>query len=172
MKYLKLYELFSDKHIPFTLTGISDNFCKYSFVADDDKYDCIFSFSKTVRYWERFYYNSSRSDSMPYDEVNKNPYNIVSTITNITIDFLNRFNPNILTIDHIYMDNEKFQKEKLNKRANINYQYLKNYLTGYKIDYYNIFGSTICLIYKEGFDYTNVLKSINSDDDIYKISLK
>ena len=79
--------------------------------------------------------------------------------------------PTILIIKHIPMTKD-FRLTRLNKRASINYQYLKNLSIikkgQYELRYYNkgegFGGITICLIVKKGFngyieyDYSNIFQ--------------
>lgn len=66
------------------------------------------------------------------------PKEIISCVTAITKDFIERFNPNNVLILHIPMDNEQGDSPYPNKRARINYRYLSQ-IGGYSIRMFNIF---------------------------------
>ena len=104
---------------------------------------------KYLKYFEnQFEYN------LVTDKPNEKVYdNIISTITDITHDFIRKVNPNAIIIHHIPMRRETEETKKLNYRALLNYQYLKH-IPGYELIYYNMIGyksNTICYMVKPEF---------------------
>jgi len=94
----------------------------------------------------------------------KNLLDLLQIVTNITLDFISKKNPEILLIKHANMDMEEVSSKHMNKRSRINYKFLKNKLSGYELKYYakgNEWFSdlTLCCIYKpdkqEDIDYIN-----------------
>jgi len=91
--------------------------------------------------------------------------NLMEIITKITIDFINKQNPDILCFNHKNMDNEtSVPTNQLNKRARLNFRTLKGKLpTGYILSCWSnhqIFNdfATTTIIYKEGVDIEPLVK--------------
>ena len=86
---------------------------------------------------------------------------LLTIITNITLDFIKNYNPDIILIKHVNMDQEDVPFNKWNKRSKLNYQFLKDKIpSGYKLSYYakgneHFSDVTMCYIYKN-----------NKEDDI------
>lgn len=94
---------------------------------------------------------------------------LTHTISNIIISFLNKYNPNIVLLNHKDMNNEyEVPSNKLNKRANILFKYLKGKIPNiYVISYWSnnqIFqnsdskASTTCIISKKEADISTLIK--------------
>ena len=171
MKYIKLFELFENpKKIEFTFKKINDNQYGYYFDIEDKRFGVYFDVFNGM--WERNYFRIKKNDEeTPYSRYEK-PYGIankiISSVTYITEKFFKKFKPTILKIVHIPMENENnLDGTRLNKRAFINYQYLKNLpiiKSGkYELRYYNRsridtytnekkYGVSICLIIIKGFN--------------------
>jgi len=166
MKYIKLFELFeTPQKVEFQFKKLSNNQYGYYFTLKDIEFGIYFD--KFNGIWDRSYFriNTPVGKSLKsYDMANK----IVSSVTYITNEFFKKFKPTILGIIHIPMENENnLDGTKLNKRAFINYKYLKNLpiiKSGkYELRYYNkwridpntsekIYGVSICLIVIKGFN--------------------
>jgi hypothetical protein len=166
MKYIKtkfekyFEELdFSRKNIDFTIVDSSDGFVDYLFEVDDITYDVGFD-KEFDNFWTRSYENSEHTE-LDHSQSNKNPLKIVSAVTNVTEDFIKKYNPDAIIIYHVKMKNEKCPVDKLNKRAKINYYYLKD-IKGYNLVYYNQLGitgevkTTNCILYKKGVDISPI----------------
>ena len=166
MKYIKLFELFENpKKVEFTFKKINDNQYGYYFNVKNIHFGVYFSGINGL--WDRFYFRIKKpigDNTKTFDMANK----IISSVTYITNDFIKKYNPTILEIAHIPMENEdNLDGTSLNKRAFINYQYLKNlpiiksgkyelrYYNKSKIDTYTNekkYGVSICLIIIKGFN--------------------
>jgi hypothetical protein len=149
MLFLKCFEHFTEKEVDFKLVINKPDNKIYNLAIDDIIYYVEFSlYEKNI--WLREY-DTKKGE---LEQVNKNPFNIVSGITQVTKDFIKNNNPNAIFIQHIPMNNENQYKPQLNKRAKINYNYLKN-ISGYKLEYYNQLTSgqltTVCYMVKPTF---------------------
>lgn len=152
MKHIKtINELFDNEGIEYNLVSATNNFVTYQFESDNKSFKCIFTnCEKDV--WERDY----SEDYNHREQININPYKIISTITNITIDFINSHKPKFIIINHLPMIGEKLLKNDKNKRAKVNYNFLsKNLPINYKLYYYNKGNNTYCIIYNDSFDISN-----------------
>jgi hypothetical protein len=89
--------------------------------------------------WEREY-----STNQGLAVLNANDaYNILETITNITLDFIERYEPNNITIFHIKKNKEESgDPRKPSKRALINKKYLEPAINKLDDYYYKLLGST------------------------------
>jgi hypothetical protein len=149
MLFLKCFEHFTEKEVEIKLVINKLDNKIYNLVIDDIIYYVEFSLYEN-NIWLREY-DTKKGE---LEQVNKNPFNIVSGITQVTKDFIKNNNPNALFIPHIPMNNENQYKPQLNKRAKINYNYLKG-IVGYKLEYYNelISGqlTTACYMVKPAF---------------------
>jgi len=88
--------------------------------------------------WEREY-----STSKGLAVLNANDaYNILETITNITLDFIERYEPDNITIFHIKKKKESGDTTKPSKRALINKKYLEPAINKLDDYYYKLLGST------------------------------
>ena len=93
---------------------------------------------------------------------------LIKILTNIAISFLMEVNPNVLLFNHKDMENEyDLPYNKLNKRAEIFYKFLKDKIpTGYVLSYwYNNYyqdeesrASISCLIYKQNTDLSALVE--------------
>jgi hypothetical protein len=176
MKYIKtnfekyFEELdFSRKDSDFTMVDSSDDLVDYLFEVDDITYEVQFDrIMKTVEFdnlWTRSYENAEHNKWYT-SQSNKNPLRIINTVTNITEDFIEKYNPDAIIMYHTNMKNETCPVDKLNKRAKINYYYLKD-IKGYNLVYYNqIRGNEVrttnCILYKEGVDISHIPKKLSS----------
>ncbi len=167
MKYMKYFEEIelSARNKPFN--KISDK--RYEFTTDELTYivDFIPSFIKQYKScWSR-QYDLKTNREIEFHQSNKNPYNILSTVTEITENFLKEKNVEVLIITHTLMNSEECPIDKLNKRARVNYQYLKS-IDGYQIRYFNqeLFSgngsvSTNCIMFKPGIDINPIIETWN-----------
>lgn len=148
MKHLKrINELFDSSSLEYKLALEKDDYYVYEFEIDDYMVECDFS-NLSEEIWEREYNINGR-----YDLQVNNPYKIVSTVTDITINFINLVKPDAILIKHLPMDVENVKDGKKNKRATINYQYLSKRLPKeYKLHYENEGRKTYCVIYNNNFD--------------------
>lgn len=175
MKYIKLFEeLNFDRNIPIDFkTNIGNNKIEYKFFFTERLF-CV----KFGRYdfknldtkedytlWERSYGLQYPNGLMKTNELHlklNKLMDLISIVSDITIDFIKNNNPGILLIKHENMEEEYDNKKieivdygKMNKRSKINYQFFKNKLSSkYKISYYSYGNGTIskltnCNIYKE-----------------------
>lgn len=166
LKYVKLFENFkkyfeeldfSRNHSDFTMVDSYDSLAEYLSMVDEIEYQIVFE-KKFDNFWTRDYENAEHIGS-GYSQTNKNPLKIVSAVTNVTEDFIKKYNPDAIIIYHINMINEICEIDKLNKRAKINYYYLKD-IKEYNLVYYNqLTGNnndrvrtTNCILYKKGID--------------------
>jgi hypothetical protein len=172
MKYIKtnfekyFEELdFSRKNSDFTMVDSSDNFVEYLSLVDDITYQILFE-REFDDFWTRSYENAEH-DKWYTSQTNKNPLRIVNAVTNITEDFIEKYNPDAIIMHHMNMKNEMCSIDKLNKRAKINYYYLKD-IKGYNLVYYNQIGifdqlrTTNCILHKKGIDISHIPKKLSS----------
>jgi len=121
---------------------------------------------KEIIMWCRDYGLRLSCNSISIVELNLLPnqlLDLIAIVTDITLDFIKRNDPEILAINHDNMGQEEVGHSNMNKRSKINYQFLKNKVpTGYSITYYasgneHFSNVTICYIYKEGaeIEYLN-----------------
>lgn len=127
MKFIKLYENFQE--ISFNLSHKDKYVISYEFKIEDDIYDVHFKICEN-NYYQREYNLRRNRD---FDLVNKNPYLIVKTVSNITKKFIEDYSPDIIEIPHISDKNSK--KNEMNLRAKLNYRFLKT-IKDYKFDYF------------------------------------
>lgn len=127
MKYIKVFDNFSE--LLFTKSHEDKYVVSYEFKIEDDIYDVHFKIYEN-NYYQREYNLRRNRD---FDLVNKNPYLIIKTVSNITKKFIEDYSPDIIEIPHISDKNSK--KNEMNMRAKLNYRYLKN-INGYKFDYF------------------------------------
>lgn len=166
MKYIKLFELFDySPMVDYELKKINNNFYCYYFTLNGINFGVYFDLDHHGN-WERNYFRIKKKDNdsaenyafnikEPYGIANK----IISSVTYITNEFIKMIKPTILIIKHIPMTKD-YSSNRLNKRASINYQYLKNLPIikkgQYELKYYNkregLGGITICLIVEKGFN--------------------
>ena len=146
MKYLKYFE----NQFEYNLVTDKPNEKVYDTIIDGiDYYSKYYLYKNNV--WVHDYNYSSNHEINKHRR--KNPDNIISTITDITHDFIRKVNPNAIIIHHIPMRRETEETKKLNYRALLNYQYLKH-IPGYELIYYNMIGyksNTICYMVKPEF---------------------
>jgi hypothetical protein len=121
---------------------------------------------KEIIMWKRDYGLRLSCNSISIVELNLLPkqlLDLIAIITDITLDFIKRKDPQILAINHDNMGQEEVGHSSMNKRSKINYQFLKNKVpNGYNLSYYaagneHFSNVTICYIYKEGeeIEYLN-----------------
>jgi hypothetical protein len=121
-----------------------------------------------ISFYERSY-GSILDDEFLDDQLNLSYVQLLkllTKITQLTINFINNYKPDILKIGHKNMDNEnEVDDDKLNKRAKLNYRFLKESIpNNYNIEYYsnNNFYSdaaTTCFIYKKGIDISGLTEN-------------
>ena len=143
MKYIKIFETFNE--IEFVKSHEDKYSVIYSFNLENDTYDVRFSKNPNNVY-ER---NYNARKNIELELVNKNPYLIIKTVTNITKNFLDEYSPDILVISHVSDKNSV--KNELNMRAKLNYRFLKN-INGFKFNYFYYYGSVILLLSKTNVD--------------------
>lgn len=164
MKYLKFFEEldFRRGNISFRRKRSSDDgFVEYLTTVDNIKYYIIFE-REFDNFWTREY--DAIHSGLGYLQTNKSPLKIVSAVTDITEDFIQKNNPDAIIINHINMKDEDPQMYKLNKRSRINYHYLKD-ISGYDLLYYNQLSgdyvrATNGILYKKGIDSTSMISRI------------
>lgn len=169
MKYLKLYEELDFRRGNSSFRRKkrhSDAFVEYLSTVDGIKYEISFE-RQFGNFWTRDYENAEHV-GFDYSQTNKNPLKIISAVTDVTEDFIKKYNPDAIIIHHINMKNEICETDKLNKRAKINYYYLKD-IKGYNLVYYNqLTGNnqevrtTNCILYKKGIDISPIRKKLSS----------
>lgn len=167
MRYLKYFEEIELTNRNKSFNKISDN--SYEFTTDELTYKVDFIPSFTKKYkscWSR-QYDLKTNREIGFHQSNKNPYNILSTVTEITKDFLKEKDVEVLIIMHTLMENENCPIDKLNKRAKINYQYLKA-IDEYQIKYFNqasysgsVSVCTNCIMFKSGVDIDPIIEQWN-----------
>lgn len=148
MKYLKrINELFDTSHLEYKLVSKSENYYTYEFDIEDREIICEFkNCDKGI--WERVYSVNGR-----FNVLINNPFKVVSTITEITMDFIRKENPEAIVIIHIPIDGEIIKGREKNKRARINYKFLSKSLPSeYQLYYFNDGNKTYCAIHKDSFD--------------------
>ena len=168
MKYIKLFEAFDlSEKVNFTVNNY-ENLIEYLFNIDNYKFRVSFKLEDDDITWERSYkvinYGQGYQTFNSKDNMAKK---IISAVNYITNDFINQNKPDIVYINHILMEykdesgkllkKEVMLSNKLNKRARINYQYLKNLdciKNGeYGLKYFNFINSTegytACYIYNK-----------------------
>ena len=154
MKYIKLFE---------------DNVNKSTrnksvFYIDDIKY--IIQFTEITKNDLTYYdmsYGVDNNGEIDYNELNLGVIALVQLlkkVAKLTSEFLIKYKPEILCIEHKDMNNEDFvPDDKLNKRARSNYRFINNLIPdNYILSYWsnnNIFQteddvcSTTCIIYRK-----------------------
>jgi len=154
MKYIKLFELFDEKRCNFEIIKDYTFFKIYNFSIDDIDYEALFNGKDNIWFFEYRLYNGS------YMEVNKNTYKILSTISSILKDFIDKNNPNAIIMKPKLMSGEIFIKDKLNKRGRIFLQLYK-YFTNleYSILQSLELGQTVMILYKSDFNINELIKS-------------
>jgi hypothetical protein len=103
MKYLRHFEELQVRNRKIKFDKISENI--YEFTTDGSTYivDFIPSFTKNYKScWAR-QYDLKSNKNIAFHQSNKNPYNIISTLTEITEDFLREKDVEILIIMHTLM---------------------------------------------------------------------
>lgn len=161
MKYLKSF----NESVDYSIVENKPGYIQYNFEIENYHFECGFNMRISMDdgdLWVRNYKTVEKNNKI----LNLNPFKILSTLANITKDFLIKINPALLHIEHINTKEEDdyYMGKSLNKRANANYRYLKNIIPDdYTIEYYGV-GNTVCYIKKKGFEY-------NVYDPKYKIGL-
>lgn len=161
MKYIKMFENFNS----FTKSREDKYVVSYEFKIEEIIFDV--HFKKNDVYYEREY--NARKNGEFFSLVNKNPLSIISTVTDITKDFIAEYNPNIIIIHH-YSDNSptskkirntnnyRFDNKTINVRAKANYRNLKT-IKNYILDYYTTsqYNNAVLLIMHKQDVNTNYL---------------
>lgn len=151
MKYLKLFE-----EIDFTLFK-NKNVYLYNLTIEDIPFYVRFLSTIKNKVYIRRYNKDSPEDSFETGYGKKDA--ILSAITEITKQFIKDVKPNCIVIPHIAMSFESGDLDVPNKRAKMNYEYLKN-IPSYNIEYYNALyktnrgiekTETYCFLSKEGY---------------------
>lgn len=105
MIYLKYFEELELTNRKIQYEKINDTV--YQFTTDELIYQVAFTPSLTKKYkscWERGY-DLLHNQDIDYYQANKNPYNILSTVTEITKNFLQEKNVEVLIVLHMLMKN-------------------------------------------------------------------
>lgn len=115
---------------------------KYEF-TNKDNVNFYVEFSPTKNGWTREYGIKNKRNSFTMLE-NPDAINVIRTVTDITVDFIEMFEPETIIIEHIASKKEKgkegFDPNDENQRLRINRRFLIKYLPK---DYeYNNFGPT------------------------------
>ena len=163
MKYLKLFE-----EIDFTLD--KNKFVHiYRFNVDELKFYARFLASVKNKVYVLRYNEDTEGDKFKTGYGKKDK--ILYSVTEIIKQFISDTKPNCIVIPNIAMSFEEGELEGLNKRAQMNYEYLKN-IPGYYLEYYNnlyksgIFEKTLtyCFLIKDGYTPDiNLLMPLNSN---------
>jgi len=178
LKFLKTFE-----ELDFKVSNIKFNRIKdrlYRFTTDGLTYDVIFTPSFADNYksaWSRLYDISSNTE-IDFFQSNKNPLKIVSAVNIITESFLKEKDVEVMIIIHVLMENEKCPIDKLNKRAKINYEYLRK-IPNYNLRYFNqpyfVNGdeciTTNCIMYRDGVDISPIIDSWNKYRKHYEVRI-
>lgn len=163
MKYLKLFE-----EIDFTLDKNKFVYI-YRFNVDELKFYVRFLASVKNKVYILRYNEDTEEDKFRTGYGKKEK--ILSSVTEIIKKFIEEAKPNCIVIPNIAMSFEEGELEGLNKRAQMNYEYLKN-ISGYYLEYYNTlynYGNiqktlTYCFLIKEGYKPDiNLLMPLNSN---------
>jgi len=182
MKYIKLFEAFDlPEKINFKSIKSVDNI-EYDFNIDNYEFRVSFKLDDDDITWERSYKVINYGEGyQTFDSKDNMAKKIVSAVNYITNDFINQNKPDIVYINHILMEykdeNGKLLKKEvmssnnLNKRARINYQYLKNLdcikNDKYGLKYFNFINSTegytACYIYNKELEnkLNNLFSNLN-----------
>jgi hypothetical protein len=180
MKYLKsFFEELDLSNRNITFDKIKED--SYEFTTDELTYkvDFIPSFTKEYKScWSR-QYDLKANREIGFHQSNKNPFKILSTVTEITKDFLKEKDVEVLIIMHTLMENENCPIDKLNKRAKINYQYLKA-IDEYQIKYFNqpffLSGDksvcTNCIMFKKEIDINPIIEMWNRFKPHFEVIVK
>jgi hypothetical protein len=88
--------------------------------------------------WEREYRTLNKGLSVLNTS---DVYNIMETVTKITLDFIGKYEPNNITIFHIKTNKEALN-DKISKRALLNKKYLQPAISQLDNYYYKLLGST------------------------------
>ena len=146
MKYLKLFENYKKE--------IHHDTIYYFFNIDELNFSVSFIqayVNKLENTYERIYKTITKENE--FAEVNKNAYEIIRNVTNITNLFLEEYKPNILIIDHIKSSKDTEDKNIMNLRAKLNYKFLNksNITNNYNFNYFNdtMHTSTILILSKK-----------------------
>ena len=122
--------------------------------SDPDKREIVYEFKNRDNHqFEVVFYNLGDNNwEREYRTLNKglgvlntsDVYNIMETVTKITLDFIRGYEPNIITIFHIKTNKEKKGGEdnKISKRALLNKKYLQPAISQLDNYYYKLLGST------------------------------
>jgi hypothetical protein len=180
MRYIKLFELFSIKaSYPYEEVEAQDSnkYVIYSFKTDKYIYDVIFEKFKDG--WQAEHKIGNPYTYAKLKLTSDNVFKITSTVMHITQKFLEEKTPNYLVILYVGTpdetedpNNKDITKEKINKRARLQSNYLKK-IEGYTPKYYfrinphqgtNNRGNveTCCIFYRNGYDITDIEKEILS----------
>lgn len=163
MKYIKIFEDFNFelKKIDYSISKRSSRFIDYSFIFMDIEFSVSFMYIdvSSVPHWQRDYGLKKYTDNR-YQELKLSPnklVELVSIVNYITTEFIEAIKPKVLMITHINMNNES-NIDGMNKRAKMNYRFLKNSIpSDYKISYYSA-ENTICYIYNKSIDIAPLVK--------------
>ncbi len=183
MKYLKsFFEELNLSNRNITFDKIKED--SYEFITDDLTYRVDFkplhpSFTKLYKScWSR-QYDLKTNKEIGFHQSNKNPFKILSTVTEITKNFLEEKDVEVLIIMHTLMKDEVCTIDKLNKRAKINYQYLKS-ISGYQFRYFNepFFSGweksvcTNCIMFKSGVNIEPIIEIWNKYKTQFEVIVK
>lgn len=119
--------------------------------SDPDKREIVYEFKNKDDYrFEVVFYNLGDNNwEREYRTLNKglsvlntsDVYNIMETVTKITLDFIGKYEPNNITIFHIKTNKEALN-DKISKRALLNKKYLQPAISQLDNYYYKLLGST------------------------------
>lgn len=185
MKYIKLFEAFDlPGKVNFTVNNY-DNLIKYKFNIDNYQFSVNFKLDDDDITWERTYtVNNFGYSYRTFNSKENMAKKIVSAVNYITNDFIKKYKPDIIYINHILMEykddsgkllkREVMSSNKLNKRARINYQYIKNIdciKNGeYDLKYFNFIqnsnGYTACYIYNKKLE-NNINSLFSNLEEVY-----
>ena len=175
MRFIKLFEeLNSDRNTNVKIkerkyTKEGNEIIEFKFLFQDTVFIVKFDSIKKdiLTYWHRSY-GSIEDGELCDEELGlgiSDILNLMQIITKITIDFINKYKPDIIYIDHKDMGNETSVPEnQLNKRGRLNLRTLRGKIPGgYTLSYWSnhkIYGdsATTCIIYKEGVNIEPLVK--------------
>jgi hypothetical protein len=139
--YIDKNSLNEGKSYNYTLDKETPRVIKYIFKDNDDNGFEVLFYNLGDDKWEREY--GTNKNGLGLIKTN-DVYNIMETVTNITLDFIKKYEPKKITITHIYKNKEiDFSNlNNPNKRALLNKRYLKPAIAKLDDYFYTLIGST------------------------------
>lgn len=123
MNHLKHFKIF-ERFYPFRETdswksnSSVSHYVEYGFETGKWKYVCVFN-DVNGQYVREYFCDNRVGD--PYSKTDDDVWGVVGTVTEITYDFISRYHPEILKINHI---REKGETGYVSKRAKVHRRFL------------------------------------------------